>query len=129
MHSTEILQRFPNEKDCVAHLEKIRWGGIVKCPYCDSTHSVRRDPRWYCYTCHTSFSVMVGTVFHHTHIPLQKWFLAIALTLNQSGEVSGMQLSRYLGVNKNTGWRMASRIRAAMLDYSQLRMIVRIIDG
>ena len=28
-----------------------------------------------CIACRTAFSVTVGTIFHHTHMPLQKWCL------------------------------------------------------
>ena len=35
-----------------------------------------------CYTCKTAFSFTVGTILHHTHMPLQKRFLAVSLMLN-----------------------------------------------
>jgi len=38
--------------------------------------------RYHCNNCNTSFSVTVGTIFHRTHLPIQKWFLAIAIILN-----------------------------------------------
>ena len=44
----------------------------------------------------------VGTIFHHTHLPLQKWFLAVMLMLNAKKSLSVLQLSRCLHVNKNT---------------------------
>ena len=64
--------------------------------------------------CKTGFSVTVRTIFHHTHLPLQKWFLAVMLMLNAKKGLSALQLSRDLDVNKNTAWRIAMQIRKAM---------------
>jgi transposase-like protein len=38
--------------------------------------------RWKCQRCKRSFSVTVGTVFHKTHVDLQRWFLLISLMLS-----------------------------------------------
>ena len=87
------------------------------CPYCKSENTTRRTDntlRHRCYECCVSFSVTVGTIFHHTHLPLQKWFLAIMLMLNAKKGLSALQLSRDLDVNKNTAWRIAMQIRKAM---------------
>jgi len=46
-----------------------------------------------------------------THLPLQKWFLAIMLMLNAKKGLSALQLSRDLDVNKNTAWRIVMQIR------------------
>ncbi len=66
------------------------------------------------------FSVTVDTIFHHTHLPLQKWFLAISLVLNAKKGISARQLARDLEVNKNTAWYMGMRIRNAMFEQGEL---------
>ena len=58
--------------------------------------------------------VTCGTVFHGTKVPLQKWFLAIALIVNAKKSLSSHQLSRDLNLNKKTAWFMQVRIRAEM---------------
>jgi hypothetical protein len=68
----------------------------------------------------TVFSVTVDTIFHHTHLPLQKWFLAISLVLNAKKGISARQLGRDLEVNKNTAWYMSMRIRNAMFEQGEL---------
>jgi len=67
--------------------------------------------------------VTVRTVFHHTHLPLQKWFLAIVLLLGARKGVTTLQLARELEVNKNTAWYVSERIRTAMLDMEQRDLI------
>lgn len=114
MNIIHIFRQFPTQESCVEHLEKARWGDTPKCPYCQSERTTRNAGRHYCYNCKTSFSVTVDTIFHHTHLPLQKWFLAIALMLNAKKGISALQLSRDIEVNKNTAWRVNMQIRKAM---------------
>lgn len=122
MNIIEIYKKFPTQKDCIAHIEKVRWNNKPTCPYCHSTNTTRfkNSFRHHCNNCNTSFSVTVGTIFHHTHIDLQKWFLAISLILNAKKGISSRQLSRDVEVNKNTAWRMQMQIRKAMIEYGNL---------
>ena len=84
--------------------------------------------RHHCYTCKTSFSVTVGTIFHHTRLPLQKWFLAVTLMLNARKGISALQLSRDLKVNKNTGCRIAMQIRKAMSQKEHRTLLTGIVE-
>ncbi len=78
----QIFEKFSTQESCIHYLEEIRWKGTPTCPYCKSTKTAQLGKRCRCYNCITSFSVTVGTIFHKTKIPLQKWFLAISLILN-----------------------------------------------
>ena len=78
------------------------------------------ESRHHCNSCNTTFSVTVGTIFHHTHLDLQKWFLAISLVLNAKKGTSARQLARDIEVNKNTSWYMAMRIRNTMFEQPEL---------
>ncbi len=128
MNITRIFEQFPTQKDCIAHLEKARWKDKPVCPYCRSINTARNQHRHRCYDCKTSFSVMVGTIFHHTHMPLQKWFLAVMLVLNARKGLSSLQLSRDLKVNKNTAWRIAMQIRKSMTQSEQRGMLTGIVE-
>ena len=127
MNINQILKKFPTRKDCVEHLERVRWGGKPFCPYCQSFSTIRRNERHYCYSCNTSFSVTVRTIFHHTHMPLQKWLLAISLILNARRGISALQLSRDLDVNKNTAWRIAIKIREVMGQRKEREFLTAVI--
>ena len=124
----QIFEQFPTQESCIQYLEKIRWGNEIRCPYCNSTNTAKAEHRHRCYTCKTSFSVTVGTIFHHTHLPLQKWFLAIMLMLNAKKGISALQLSRDLRVNKNTAWRMNMQIRKAMTQIEQRPILQGIVE-
>lgn len=117
------------EEECLAYLEQIRWNGIPKCPYCESTNStsVKKERRYHCNTCFNSYSVTVATLFHKTHIPLQKWFTAIYLVLNSQKKISVRQLAKEINVNKNTSAYMIARIRKAIVEeYAFLQKLVEI---
>nr|WP_039747721.1 transposase [Hassalia byssoidea] len=105
-----------NHEDCLALLEQIRWSGKPKCPYCESTNATayNNERRYHCNACYISYSVTVGTLFHKTHVELQKWFVAIDLVLNSPKGITVRQLAKEIGVNKNTACYMIERIRKAM---------------
>ena len=128
MNITQIFKSFPTQESCIEHLENARWKGTPTCPYCSSTNVAPNEHRHRCYNCKTSFSVTVRTIFHHTHIPLQKWFLAISLILNARKGISALQLSRDLEVNKNTAWRIAMQIRKAMTQFGQRQLLTGIVE-
>ena len=128
MNILEVFEKYPTQKDCIQYLEKVRWDGVPKCPYCASSNTAPNENRHRCYDCKTGFSVTVGTIFHHTHLPLQKWFLALSLMLNAKKGISALQLSRDLKVNKNTAWRMNMQIRKAMTQADQRKLLMGVVE-
>ena len=121
MDLIKIMEMFPTQEDCIAYLERLRWQGSPECPHCGSMSVGRRNEnaigrigRWNCHSCKSCFKVTHGTLFHRTKIPLQKWFLAISLIANAKKSLSSCQLSRDLGMNQKTCWRMMMNIRAEM---------------
>lgn len=124
----EIYRRFPAHRDCIAHLEKVRWSEKPLCPYCGAERvSHNRDSargltseRWKCQRCLRSFSVTVGTIFHNTHVDLQRWFLLISLMLNAKKGLSAMQAARDLDMRRPTVWSMMHRVRKALVDDGRL---------
>ncbi len=124
MDITEVFKKFPTQKDCLKQLEKARWPKGPECPYCFSkkVYYYKKEQRYHCNKCNTSFSVTVNTIFHDTKLPLQKWFLAISLILNVKKGISAKQLERDLKVTYKTAWYMAMRIRRAMIDNTDFLM-------
>jgi hypothetical protein len=126
------MRRWPDQETAMAHLEQVRWSGRPVCPYCGSdrvgVHASKdkKLPRWQCHACHKAFSATVGTIFHHTHLPLRTWFLALAIMPNAKNakkDVSNAQLGRDLGLPYKTAWSLARRIRGAMAtDPEQARL-------
>ena len=118
-----IYRRFPTVESCIGHLEAVRWGESPACPYCLSPRVGRKNDgsqRWNCHLCKKSFSVTVGTIFHNSHVDLQRWFLLIALMFSAKKGLSAMQAARDLEMRRPTVWSMMHRVRAAMKDDGKL---------
>lgn len=126
MNIVQVYRLFPTEADCILHIERVRWQGKPLCPYCGSDRStpMPKESRHHCNNCKTSFSATVNTIFHHAHLPLQKWFVAISQILNAKKGIAARQLGRDLEVNKDTAWFMAMRIRRAMKEHPEQRALL-----
>ena len=121
----EILKRFDTEEKCIAHFERIRWPKGPVCIRCGSSNILRfktkgktgKDRHLYgCRDCRYQYSITAETVFHDSHMPLTKWFLAIYLICSAKKGVAAKHLQRHLSVSYETAWYMAHRIRLAMQE-------------
>lgn len=134
MRLIDVPQKFPTEAECLAYFEKRRWPDGVRCPICGAKEvstitrkSKSKNVRAQLYqclekTCKSQFSVTSGTIFHDSHLPLGKWFMAIALMIDAKKGMSALQLQRHLGVNYRTAWYLAHRIREAMNDPDGMKL-------
>jgi len=67
-----------------------------------------------CKDCAQKFTVTMDTIFEDSHIPLNKWLVAIYLMNASKKGVSAHQLHRMLDITYKSAWFMAHRIRFAM---------------
>jgi transposase-like protein len=105
------------EQECRTYLSALRWPGGVECPRCSESARLlwlTSRSKWHCYSCRYQFSVTAGTLFHSSHLPVWKWFVAVHLMLGSAEGVSANELRRTLGGSYKTAWFAAHRIRAAM---------------
>ena len=114
----DIIQRFSTDDECRARLTHLRWPGGVTCPRCHSAKVSEREKRnqYECKGCLYQFSATSGTIFHDSHMPLSKWFLAIYMMTESKKGISACQIERTIGVSYKTAWFLCHRIRAAMRD-------------
>lgn len=130
MDMMELMERFGTEEKCRAILEELRWNDGIRCPRCNGVKTSRIHARdqFDCDTCRHQFSVTSGTIWHDTHLPLRKWFIAIYLTVESKKGMSANQMKRVLGVSYKTAWYLCHRIRAAMteLDPTTLKGTVEV---
>lgn len=121
----EILKRFDTEEKCIEHFERIRWPQGLVCIRCGMPRVFRYKTAgktgktrhlYQCVDCKYNFSVTTGTVFHNSHLPLTKWFLAIYLICSAKKGVAAKQIQRQLSIGYEAAWYMAHRIRLAMSE-------------
>jgi transposase-like protein len=101
-----------------AWLEALLWSNGRVCGYCgtvdESTQIANRTGYYQCNACRKQFTVMVGTVFERSHIPLNKWLMAAFLLCASKKGMSAHQMHRMLGITYKSAWFMCHRLREAM---------------
>lgn len=109
----EFMQLFPNDDACLEHLFQARCGADHTCTRCGESGKWKKLTKQPAYTCQCGNHVhpMVGTPFHKSHTPLQKWFYAMYLFTTTRHGVPAKELQRQLSVNYKTAWRMGHEIR------------------
>lgn len=114
----ELMERYGDEQSCRNYLEHLRWRNGVRCPKCngEKISSILKRDQYNCdnEACRYQFSVTADTMFHDTHLPLVKWFLATFLICQSRKGMSANQLKRMLRINYRTAWYLCHRIRDAM---------------
>lgn len=129
MNLVKLIEQYGSEDLCRAYLEELRWPDGVTCPRCESkkiSRIVKRN-QFDCDSCRYQFSVRVGTVFHDSHLPLWKWFLATYMMVESKKGMSANQLKRTLNVAYKTAWYLCHRIRSAM-DVADPRLLTGIVE-
>jgi transposase-like protein len=118
MNMVKLMERYQSEDKCYRDLEELRWLDGIACLRCGSVNISRIQARrqFDCDSCRYQFSVTAGTIFHDTHLPITKWFIAVYLMIESRKGVSANQLKRTLGVSYKTAWYLCHRIRRAMQD-------------
>ena len=125
-----IAKQYSDENEAYKFLEGIRWESGIVCPHCESMGANFIEPEngnrktstgkvtfrriWRCENCKKQFSVLVGTIFEDSRIPLSKWLLAIHELNSDKNGISSCELGRKLGITQKSAWFMAQRIRFAM---------------
>ena len=118
MNLVRLVQLYHSEDACREYLEHLRWPNGLACLRCGSTSISRISTRNQldCNDCRYRFSVTTGSIFHDTHLPIWKWFLATYTMIESKKGVSANQLKRELSVSYKTAWYLCHRIRAAMQE-------------
>ncbi len=153
MNTIEVARRYADKDACLDYLEQMRWPNGLCCIKCGemnvskfTTNETTRKrfskkkrgtievkvPARRLYQCKAKqcgyqFSATTGTIFHDSHLPLEKWFMAVALILEAKKGMSALQVGRHLGIpeeNYKTVWYLCHRIREAMQEGGLLTGIV-----
>lgn len=131
LNLTSIAKQFSDEGEAYKFVECIRWPDGPVCPHCGVIdHAYFLQPKdgerktrtgstsarrvWKCADCRKQFSVLIGTIFEGSKIPLQKWLLAFHMLASAKNGVAAYELHRTLEISVESAWFMAHRIRFAL---------------
>lgn len=128
-----LMEQVPDEASAYLLMEKLRWGDTPVCPHCGSTavnyirpiNGTSRRTRtgapsqrrvWKCQVCpgRKQFSVLTGTIFHGTKIPVRTWVLVIFEMCASKNGVAAREIERKYDLSTKSAWFMLHRIREAM---------------
>lgn len=132
MSVLQLADKLRTEADAYLYLEQLRWGERPLCPHCGSVgehyfltpaNGRSRKTRtgapserrvWKCRDCRKQFSVLTGTIFHGTKIPVRTWvFLVFEMAASKNG-ISAREVERKYGLCPRSAWFAMHRIREAM---------------
>ena len=130
-----IARKFSDENEAYLFLESMRWPNGPVCPHCQGTKAYFLQPRtpdrytrtghatqrrvYKCAGCRKQFSVLIGTIFEGTKIPVYKWLMAIHMMCAGTNGVAAYELHRTLEITNKSAWFMCHRIRKAQAGTSQ----------
>ena len=126
-----------SESEAYELVERLRWRGHPVCPHCGTERVVYLTPKapegrktrtgtvserrvWKCNQspCRKQFSVLTGTIFHGTKVPLKIWLaVVVEMCANKNG-MAAREIERKYGVAPKTAWHMAHRVREGMVRRS-----------
>ena len=122
------------------YIEKLRWPDGPVCPHCGVIGTVYRLPIRQgkkgpkreiikCGSCRKQFSLLLGTIFEDSHIPLHKWLRAFHLFASSKKGFSAHQLHRTLKITYKSAWFMAHRVRYCMKQEPLKEMLTGIVEA
>lgn len=127
-----LADKLRTEADAYLFLEELRWGDQPVCPHCGSVRKLyflnpangtSRKTRtgaesqrrvWKCGDCRKQFSVLTGTIFHGSKIPVRKWIFVVFEMCSSKNGVSAREIERKYDLTAKSAWFMLHRIREAM---------------
>jgi len=116
----EFYKLFGTQALCSAALESARWPEGFRCPDCGgAAHCILHSSGnkvFQCNACRHQTSLIAGTVFQSTKLPLTTWFLAIYLVSQAKTGLSALALKRHLGVSYPTAWLIHHKLMQAMTE-------------
>ncbi len=136
----QFERMFPDEDSCRQYLMDQRWPDGVKCPRCLSGENVyalksaKQPWKWECrnVACRKGhayrFSVLVGTIFEDTKVPLRKWFWVLFLLLTSKKGISALHIHRIIETGSyRTAFFILHRLRAGLSD-PEFRQLMGIVE-
>ena len=145
----EIRRRVESEGDAYALLEQLRWKTSPVCPHCGNDKAYFLTPKngtsratgpkrtmsqrrvWKCAKCRKQFSVLTGTIFQGTKVPIETWLMVMVQMCSAKNGISAREVQRMHGVTPETAWFILHRLREAMKRdplASALRGVVVVAD-
>ena len=122
-----FMERYGTQEKCHAAVVAMRWPGGFVCPKCGDTRHCTFERKglryWQCSACREQTTVMCGTIFEATKLPLTTWFMGMHLMTQAKNNVSALELKRHLGVRYRTAWLLKHKLMQVMCEREETRQL------
>jgi transposase-like protein len=127
---SDLLREYGSEEQCEKALFQMRWPQGFICPKCGSSSycSLHTRKLYQCDSCHHQTSLIAGTIFEKTKLPLTTWFLGIHLITQSKTGISALELKRQLSVSYNTAWLLKQKVMQVMKERDDQRPLAGLIQ-
>lgn len=128
----EFKRTFPDDNHCSDYLYALKWSNGFRCMRCGCNDNWEVSPYKYkCRNCGYQSTVTAGTLFHHTHLELIKWFKAAWYLTNVNYKATAMSIMNLIDVGSvRTAQLLTNKLKTAMIrddfDSIQLKGIVEV---
>ena len=118
LSEVRFAERYGSEDRCREAVFGWRWPHGFVCPGCGGqNHCVIKTRALYqCTSCRRQTSLIAGTIFASTKVPLRTWFRAMYHLTQSKGGISSLELGRRLGVTQNTAWKLKHKLMQVMME-------------
>lgn len=128
----EFVAQYGTEAKCRRALYRARWPKGFRCPACGDRRrsTFRRGAQTYyqCRACQHQTTLIAGTLFAATKLPLRTWFVAIYALTTTKTNLAALELMRQLDVCYRTAWRLKHKIMQAMVEREQTRQLAGFVQ-
>ena len=114
-----FLDTYRSEERCAAALSAWGWSRGFVCPQCSHAEgysTIQLRGLLHCRRWRSQTSLIAGTVFAFSTLPLTVWFLANYLPAQQKSGIPALQLKRQLGVSSPLAWGIKHRLPQAVRE-------------
>lgn len=128
----EFLKAYGTETQCEAVVERWRWPKSFVCPACGTERAITfrrgRSKIFQCCGCRKQTSLLSGTIFHGTNLPLTQWFLALYFVTQGKSGLSILELRRMLGLSYKAAWRLKHKLMQAMFEREEKTILAQRVE-
>ena len=119
-------ERYGTEEKCRAVVRASRWPDGFECPACggQAYSEVKTRGLFQCSACRRQTSLIAGTIFASTHVPLRLWFRAMYHVTQSKQGISSLELGRRLGVTQTTAWKLKHKLAQVMMERDASQRLV-----
>ena len=116
MDKEALYMRFGTEEQCLDYLFHLRWENGYRCPKCQHNEMWEiRSHKYKCKKCGYQTTVIAGTLFQDTHIPMTTWFHAAWYFSAHSQDITVAMLEEELHINnRETAYQIYRKLHRAL---------------